>query len=406
MVAWHTLARTEGGFSALRVRICWQAENLLQSLSGTVPTSDRHAACSRPTRMMRTIADRARRIWAGAIAAALFSSFGCGSATDGRAATGGSGGSAGAGGGVTRDASSDVVAVDGGSPEAGVDAAPAVTWTRESIPPPVGEDFGDVWGTSQSDVWVASRRRVLHWDGSSWRDWELGALFTGSRQHLAGSAPDDVWVSGQRVAHFDGSDWTELGAPFVGPDIATNVWRSSDLVSWAADLRGFWRLEGATWSPVTGALAPDPSRNITWHALWGAAPDDIWAAGIGGHRARYDGTSWKMVSDSGPDIMGMWGVAADAIWSVGSHQLWRFDGQDWSTVKSDLPPQRLDVWASSESDIWIVGEDGLVHHYDGSSWVERNIGSGDRLNAVWGTGDGVVWTVGEAGTIERFVRDD
>ncbi len=295
--------------------------------------------------------------------------------------------------------------MDADGADAAVDVTPPATWTREPLSPPVTEDFGDVWGTSRDDVWVASLRRVLHWNGSGWRDWELTSLFTGPRQHLAGTGPSDVWVSGQRVAFFDGGDWTELGFANVGPDIATNVWRSSDGTTWAADLRGFWKLEGSTWMPVTGELSPDPGRNITWHAMWGSAPDDIWAAGIGGNRARYDGTSWKHVSNVGPDIMGMWGIAADAIWSVGSYQLWRFDGQDWSTIKNDLPPQRLDVWASSDSDIWVVGENGLVHQYDGSTWTERMVPSGERLNAVWGTGDGVVWVVGRNGTIERFVRD-
>ena len=342
---------------------------------------------------------------------------GCGSTSGNDGDATGAGGSAGAGGGASGTSGTAGAAGAGGGGAgtgggaaggggATPDAGPPVTWTPEVVTTPYVEDFGGVWGTSATNVWVAGLRRVMNWDGSAWTDTELNALFTGPRQHLAGTAPDDVWVSGQRVASFDGSQWTELGAPNVGPDVATVVWRTPGLETWAADLRGFWKLDGSTWVGVGGELGPDPNRNVTWHAMWGSSDDDIWAVGIGGHRAHYDGQSWTLESENGPDYLGMWGLASDAIWVVGSFQVWRFDGTDWSEVFAGLPPQRRDIWVGSESDIWVVGQGGRVQHFDGQSWTEfGDVAGGRLLEAVWGTGDGTVWAVGNDGAIVRFKRD-
>ncbi len=58
------------------------------------------------------------------------------------------------------------------------------------------------------------------------------------------------------------------------------------------------------------------------------------------------------------------------------------------------------VWSVSSSDVWAVGAQGTILHYNGVWSQDGNVTSQD-LHAVWATGDGQAWAVGAAGTIVR-----
>ncbi len=57
------------------------------------------------------------------------------------------------------------------------------------------------------------------------------------------------------------------------------------------------------------------------------------------------------------------------------------------------------VWGSSGSDVFAVGMDGTILHYDGIGWSALSGGTTWHLNDVWGSGGGDVFAVGDAGTI-------
>lgn len=60
------------------------------------------------------------------------------------------------------------------------------------------------------------------------------------------------------------------------------------------------------------------------------------------------------------------------------------------------------VWAASVSDVWIVGEAGIILHYDGSRWTQQASGVDVTLFDVWGTSSTNVWAVGARGTVLQF----
>jgi hypothetical protein len=62
------------------------------------------------------------------------------------------------------------------------------------------------------------------------------------------------------------------------------------------------------------------------------------------------------------------------------------------------------VWGSGSKDVWAVGDgrflsDGVLLHYDGTSWTWLSSGTTNPLYGVWGTSAGDVWAVGSGGTI-------
>src|SRR4051812_796274 len=71
-------------------------------------------------------------------------------------------------------------------------------------------------------------------------------------------------------------------------------------------------------------------------------------------------------------------------------------GLKWTSVPSPTPERLLNIWGSSSTDIWIVGQHGTqeteVFHYDGTSW--STVLAGSFLPSVWGTSASDVWAVG------------
>jgi hypothetical protein len=53
------------------------------------------------------------------------------------------------------------------------------------------------------------------------------------------------------------------------------------------------------------------------------------------------------------------------------------------------------VWGSSADDVWVVGAEGVIFHYDGEAWLPSSSGTVMDLQAVHGTGWDDVWAVGE-----------
>lgn len=84
------------------------------------------------------------------------------------------------------------------------------------------------------------------------------------------------------------------------------------------------------------------------------------------------------------------------------------------------PPYFFGVWGSGPSDVYVVGQPGLIYHYDGTAWARQNCPTTEPLTSVWGdpqsnriyvtghrgvilrsSGDGV-WTAMNSGTGENL----
>jgi len=54
---------------------------------------------------------------------------------------------------------------------------------------------------------------------------------------------------------------------------------------------------------------------------------------------------------------------------------------------------------SGPNDVWAVGWDGTILHFDGAAWSSMPSGTTDPLQAVRGTAANDVWIVGQGGSI-------
>ena len=139
--------------------------------------------------------------------------------------------------------------------------------------------------------------------------------------------------------------------------------------------------------------------------------EDIWAVGelftpSGGviiHRTR--NASWQIEFNlaPGPSLHDVWGTSASDVWAVGEAIL-HYDGSQWVRVPSPGAQTLKAVWGSSRTDVWACGfnrdtNNGSLLHYDGNSWQLHDQSSlfvDVTCSGIWGTGPRDVWLVGNS----------
>jgi hypothetical protein len=98
---------------------------------------------------------------------------------------------------------------------------------------------------------------------------------------------------------------------------------------------------------------------------------------------------------------GVWGSGATDVWVVGYEgQIFHWDGTVWSPVPSGSPAALNSVWGSGSLNVWVVGDGGEILHWNGAAWSAVASGTVQSLNGTWGSGvDGGLWAVGHGGTV-------
>lgn len=98
-------------------------------------------------------------------------------------------------------------------------------------------------------------------------------------------------------------------------------------------------------------------------------------------------------------LEGVWGDGTGIVWAVSLEgNVLRWDGSAWKVHASGLGPLRA-IWGSGPTDIWLGGENVLLHGTGASSdaltFAVSPVG-GDpvRVTSIWGTSATDVWAAG------------
>ncbi len=276
-----------------------------------------------------------------------------------------------------------------GLPDYGVDTA----CSREGVcflnPRPVSHDFKGAWGRSIEDFWVVGNAGfIVH--GSP-----RGLTVLPSEAELSGiwgSASEDVWAVGSEILHFDGRRWrTSLRPERFLRDVhgtgAGNVWAVGEGglayvwngVRWerqhtgtSADLYGVWTHGEQVWAVGTGATirvrdaqgwraVEPPARNVTFTAVWGTGPKDVWVTGSrsGAVLFHWDGKGWSPVQLPFSALYDISGRSSWDILVVGEEGAAQFTGSRWDTVSQGTSPRFLGALHTADGRV-MVGAHGQV----------------------------------------------
>ena len=269
-----------------------------------------------------------------------------------------------------------------------------------------GVTLNGVWGSSATDVFAVGPDplgafgydgAILHYNGTTWSPMTTRGLGSGevALYSVWGSSPTDVYVVGEDfaglpnalVAHFNGSGWSRVLLPATFLRVLFDVHGTSAQDVWAVGFNdlGF---------DLRGSAARSSLR------AGNAVRQILDAQGIILH---YNGSGWTEFGTPELDLVfnGVWSAAPNDVFAVGQRGetavAYHFDGTAWAPMT--VPPVRLlmDVWGTSGTDVYAVGE-GTILHYDGAAWTEVQTTEG-RLTGVWGSSPADVFAVGARGTI-------
>jgi hypothetical protein len=314
---------------------------------------------------------------------------------------------------------------------------------------PKSEHLVSIWGDGDGVVWtVSTEGDILRWDGSAWT---IHHRVKGTGFAVWGSGPGDVWVATSAgLLHGVGASPPALvftpvndvpGDPAVpilgiwgtGPNDIWFVGGLQDWEQWPPFLGRAVHFGGDTASGGTGWTSDDElaALGIEFENIWGSPGTGVWVAGLGMdeewqssflrvYRRAPGADGWVHVVLPGPHdyatellgaglgsettvmISGVSGVTDEtnrATWlgtsdDNGQTFSWTYTPQIW--WKRDF----LAYWGTAPNDSWGVGTNGLVSHWNGTTWTQAvlqvtGVPVGKALRAIWGTSSDDFWVVGD-----------
>ena len=106
---------------------------------------------------------------------------------------------------------------------------------------------------------------------------------------------------------------------------------------------------------------------------------------------------WEITHEGLPGAMlSVWADKDDVFAVGGQGQVLHFDGSTWTAVETGVTETLWWLTATPEGGIWMVGADGVVIRLDRASGdlVRHDIETEAILFGIWGTGDDDLWAVG------------
>lgn len=264
-------------------------------------------------------------------------------------------------------------------------------------PIPQGNMLTGLWGSSPGDIWaVGWAGTVVHYDGASWTP-EWLSVTTGNIENIWGTSATNIWAItyGRDILHFDGNSWG-LDTTLSGVCLALWGFAVDDI--WAAGTDTIiYHYNGSTWSQVAS-----PTTNPIFD-IWGPSPDTIYAVAhphypTSGEILRYDGAQWTKIVDTPEALYELHGTSASDIWLVGyNNYILHWNGD---SLVQMIPPDSSfwrSVFCIAPDDVWIGGLNGKLIHWNGTSFELHVSPLGAQVDKLWASASNDVWGVGGFG---------
>ncbi len=178
---------------------------------------------------------------------------------------------------------------------------------------------------------------------------------------------------------------------------------------------------GATQVDTIIKASPGPdttSHSFTWQEFtnvgnennmtgcWVFGPNCIYANN--GYVHKWDGSSWQTLHLYCPDpnvqnlINGalsgrtIFGFDTNDYWLIGGRVLFHYVGNG---IAEDYPTNQFTYtlhsgWGVSSNDLFVVGDNGTILHFDGTNWMRMSTPTTKNLYGIWGTSSSDVWATG------------
>jgi hypothetical protein len=253
---------------------------------------------------------------------------------------------------------------------------------------------------------------LAKWNGHTWTPSTVippGFLF-GVGYAIFAFGPDDIWAAGTIPWHWDGHIWRMYGSRdgYPGGFYITSIWGTSSRdIYFAGSGGGLVHFDGTSWQTLT------TGTNVQIGDMWGSGASNPFTGGAIALmlasattnpadnrilRLHTGGFIDSMALTPTPRRMmeGVWYDGQSKLYVCGDG-LFSYDGSDWKQVTGVPAIFKHAVRGTRANDIMMVGDFGLVTHYNGSTWhayQELSLSGDYRAVAIKGK---LVIAVGDAG---------
>ncbi|MBI4420748.1 MAG: Ig-like domain-containing protein, partial [Gemmatimonadetes bacterium] len=133
------------------------------------------------------------------------------------------------------------------------------------------------------------------------------------------------------------------------------------------------------WAPMTSGTAQD------LYGVWGRSGSEVYTVGNFGTILHFNGANWgSMPNVPTANVLGIWGTSQSNLHASAGEQILHYDGVDW-TVTASIPGIALyQAWGSAPDDVYVVGDAGVIRHFDGTSWSPVSSGTTQVIHDVLG----------------------
>lgn len=299
-----------------------------------------------------------------------------------------------------------LVACAGGGSPTGPPAPPPladVTWSW--LDGGLGADsLFAIGGSAADNIYVASERGMLRFDGSRWQLANLGQPEPRLRS---------IWSSGTRsfavgndgvIFQLKNNAWSETASPVS--TTLNDIYGVSANAVYACGVGTtpgtgtIIAFNGSSWAPLINT--PEELRGI-----WAAASNELFVVGTNGYFAHYAAGILTPLLPAGAELSDVWGTSASNVYAVGDlGVVWHLDESGIENEAPAVSTHWYSVSGSSAAKVHVVGASGALLDFDGAGWKASTIGLTDRMVGVWGNADGAAWAVGAEGSVLKHDGSD
>ena len=294
-------------------------------------------------------------------------------------------------------------------------------WCPEKLPGGVTANLNGIAGTAANNVVVVGDSgTALRWDGATWQQLQPPSGATVPLYSVAGKAGGmtlSIAGGGGTVLQLTGTTWKQitnssqatLRAAAIGLGASPNTYFVGD--------------NGTALMLANNGSSVSAKNTGTTTVLYGLSEnpngtkDDLYITGAisggRGYARSWDGNGAFTDQMTGTtnipgNIYAMlcgipYHYAAGDNGMIVRRSSASMNADKWMPLASPTMQILRGLWASSDNNVYAVGDAGTILQFDGAMWRQVTSNTTTNLRAVWGSSFNNIYAVGEGGTVLHYL---
>jgi len=180
---------------------------------------------------------------------------------------------------------------------------------------------------------------------------------------------------------------------------------------------------------ITVHTMPTTSHDFIWEidtlGIYGSYLKDVWIVDennilvVGNietdsgryNIAKWNGNQWSLdrVGPEGNNLYSIFTFSEDDIWVTNYCSPYHWDGTTWTYYRFSSGGVGVNacagnaLWGTSSSNLYFVGLEGSIVHYDGQNFEKMESGTDVDLVDIWGTSENNIWVCGYTQTVGTVI---